>query len=71
MNMAGGGADVFSLFTSVAGKRYILERTDCLAPPSWNPVVSNIVGTGAYYQVRDPGGASPSQRFYRVKVVLP
>jgi subtilisin family serine protease len=64
------GADVFSLFASVIGKRYSLERTDWLSPPSWSPVVSNIVGTGAFYQVRDPGGASPSQRFYRVKVML-
>jgi hypothetical protein len=65
------GADVFGLFTSVVGKRYNLERTDWLAPPAWNPVVSNIVGTGAFCRVRDPGGTSPSQRFYRVQVVLP
>ncbi len=63
------GADVCGLFTTVVGKGYCLERTDGLAVPSWNPVVSNMVGTGAFYRVLDPGGASSSQRFYRVNVL--
>ena len=65
------GADVFSLFTSVVGKRYCLERAEGLPALSWNPIVSNLFGTGLYYQVRDPDGASFTQRFYRVKVVAP
>ena len=65
------GGEVVSLFTSVVGKRYSLERTGDLASPSWSAVATNLVGTGTYYQVRDPCGASAPQRFYRIKVMEP
>lgn len=65
------GSNVFSLFTSVVGKRYILEATENLSAPVWSPVASNLTGTGAFFQVTDPAGGAASQRFYRVKVLSP
>jgi serine protease AprX len=65
------GSNVFSLFTSVVGKRYVLEATDNLSAPAWSPVASNLTGTGAFFQVTDPAGGTASQRFYRVKVLSP
>jgi subtilisin family serine protease len=65
------GSDVLGLFTSVSGRTYRLEGTDNLVTPSWDPIGGNLVGTGNFYQARDPGGALSSQRFYRVKLVTP
>lgn len=65
------GIDVLSRFTTVTGKTYRLEGTDNLSLPSWSPIGNVMVGTGAFYQVSDPGGASLTQRFYRIKLVTP
>jgi subtilisin family serine protease len=65
------GTNVVSLFTTVVGRKYTFECVDTLSTTSWNPIASNMVGTGSLFQVNDPGGASSSQRFYRVKVQTP
>ena len=65
------GTNVFSLFKTVTGKTYCLERISDLLAPSWEPVASNLVGTGGLLQVCDPDGAYATQRFYRIRLVLP
>jgi hypothetical protein len=65
------GADVWSEFTSVAGRRYALERTPTLIPPSWETVASNLTGTGALFRVRDTNAPAAGAGFYRVNVQAP
>jgi hypothetical protein len=50
---------------SVAGKRYIIERSTSLYGPNWIPVSTNT-GTGNDMEFHDTGGGNV--RFYRVQV---
>jgi hypothetical protein len=68
--VARDGDDSVVNFVSAAGRRYQLERCDDLAGGTWSPAVTNVVGTGSAVEVRDAGGASPSERFYRVRSTL-
>jgi len=56
-------------FSTVSNKLYRLERTDDLAVTNWVSVTNNISGTGSPLQILDPGGASQTQRFYRVRLL--
>jgi hypothetical protein len=51
---------------SVAGKRYIIERSTSLYGPNWIPVSTNT-GTGTDMEFHDTGGGNV--RFYRVHVI--
>jgi Bacterial TSP3 repeat len=55
-------------FNSVAGKTYDVERTGDLGTRAWSTVATNIAGTGGAVQITDPGAASQSKSFYRVKL---
>jgi hypothetical protein len=50
---------------SVAGRRYIIERSTSLYGPNWIPVSTNT-GTGTDMEFHDTGGGNV--RFYRVQV---
>ena len=50
---------------TTAGKTYILEYTDSIAPPNWQPLPS-LTGDGTVKTVTDPV-ASSIQRYYRVR----
>lgn len=60
------GANFIISFASVSGKTYELDWTDDLVSGTWNPVATNIAGTGGIVQVTDPGATALPQRFYRV-----
>jgi sugar lactone lactonase YvrE len=51
---------------SVAGKRYLIERSSTLYGPNWIPVSTNT-GSGADMEFRDSIGGDV--RFYRVQVI--
>jgi sugar lactone lactonase YvrE len=53
-------------WASVAGKRYVIERSASLFGGDWIPV-STHTGTGGEMEFADPD-TSPSVRFYRVRV---
>ncbi|HEY6169837.1 MAG TPA: Calx-beta domain-containing protein, partial [Verrucomicrobiae bacterium] len=63
------GADAQVSFTSIAGKLYRVERSDDVAGGMWITVTNNVSGTGAIVMANDPGGASPAQRTYRVRLL--
>lgn len=52
---------------SIEGKKYILEASPALAGPQWNPVSSEILGTGGDMEYTDTQ-ADGRVRFYRVRV---
>jgi hypothetical protein len=52
-------------WTSTANFDYRLESTLSLISPAWEPVVTNLAGTGAMLKAADPRPLA-SQRFYRV-----
>jgi hypothetical protein len=65
------GADALIQFQSLTGRQYRVEWAPTLCPTStWNSVATNVNGTGASLEVRDPNAlATASQRFYRVSVL--
>ncbi|HUI06525.1 MAG TPA: PQQ-dependent sugar dehydrogenase [Verrucomicrobiae bacterium] len=67
-SIAAAGSNVTVDFDSVSGHTYRLERTDNLGPATWTPVVNNVAGTGSIVPVTDTGGASASNRFYRIRL---
>jgi hypothetical protein len=56
-------------FTSVAGNRYDLLRSDGLSAGGWAGVVTNLLGTGGVLQANDTNGGGQSSRFYRVRAL--
>ena len=58
--------------TVVAGKSYRLERKDALTDALWNSIsgVPDLTATSTgSAQITDPGGASTTKHFYRVRVL--
>jgi uncharacterized repeat protein (TIGR01451 family) len=62
------GDDGLVEFSSVAGRAYDVELTDGWPPVSWAPVLTNVPGTGANILVTNLGGASATNRIYRVRL---
>jgi glucose/arabinose dehydrogenase len=62
-------ADWHVAFPTVSNKLYRLERNSDLATTNWVTVTNNIAGTGNTLQILDPGAASQTQRFYRVRLL--
>jgi len=60
------GADIVFRFTTLQGSRYSVEKCDELGSGTWDPLTSNLVGTGAIVTVTDFGVAALPQRYYRV-----
>ena len=53
---------------SVTGRTYCVEHEPALAPPgSWQPLATNLAGSGTLLEWRDSAGAAAA-RFYRVGV---
>ncbi|MBI3874634.1 MAG: DUF1929 domain-containing protein [Verrucomicrobia bacterium] len=69
--MATVGGDRQVTFTTIAGSRYQLERTDGLVSVNnvWTVVGTAVTATGATTTVTDVGGAAQTKRFYRVHQV--
>ena len=62
--------EVTLVFSSVAGKIYRAESSATLDSDAvWNPVQSDIAGTGGNLPVTDTTAAGELRRFYRVAVV--
>jgi hypothetical protein len=56
-------------FTSVAGKRYAVERNVNMLNGSWEVLTNGIPGSGTVIQVIDPGAPGYSRAMYRVKLI--
>jgi len=64
------GTDVHTMYSSLLGKQYIVERKDVLDGTTWSIVQDSVPGTGGDVTVIDPGGAGQSARFYRVRLLF-
>ncbi len=64
--MVVSGNDCLVSFTTVVGKLYRLDRASLPSGDTWTTVANNVVGTGGTVQAADTGGASATNRFYRV-----
>jgi uncharacterized repeat protein (TIGR01451 family) len=62
------GEDGVIEFSSMAGRAYDVELTDGWPPVLWTPVLTNVPGTGASVLVTNLGGASATNRIYRVRL---
>jgi len=62
------GANLVVKFTTFLGESYDLLRADTLTVSAWNPIVTNIPGTGGTNQVIDTNAIGPFDRFYRVRL---
>ncbi|HUK83103.1 MAG TPA: hypothetical protein VLZ12_10795 [Verrucomicrobiae bacterium] len=64
------GSDIGITFTTASNLTDIVEYKDDLVNPGWSPL-TNVVGTGGITNVTDLGAAALTQRFYRVRLVVP
>ena len=67
---AGNGTDLTIQFTTVFGKRYVVERTTNLTAPAWSVVSMVLNGNGVPLTFTDPGAqtAGAVAYFYRVRI---
>jgi hypothetical protein len=63
------GTDIAVRFTSVAGKRYRLERTRDLLSGLWEVVADQVPGTGGPLEVTESGPPGDTSGFYRVVLI--
>jgi hypothetical protein len=59
------GKDIVLSLIAEVGQTYRVEGTDSLFPAAWSIVADYLPGNGSTAQVRDTGGATHTQRFYR------
>ncbi|MGA2137433.1 MAG: hypothetical protein ABSH14_01080 [Verrucomicrobiia bacterium] len=64
------GPDVGISFTTVSNFTHVVEFTGDLVSQGWAPLFS-FTGSGGLTNVTDPGVAVLTQRFYRVRLVVP
>ena len=64
------GNDSVISFTTLGNMAYDLQSAANLTSGVWSAVATNVPGTGGIIQLTDPGAASQSLRFYRVKLPL-
>jgi len=67
-SIAASGADVVISFTTSSNKLYDVQYNVDSTMPNWSAVVTNVAGTGGIVQATDPGAASLTNRFYRVRL---
>jgi hypothetical protein len=65
------GADVRIRFTTLTNKLYGVDYRNDLATGSWASLTNNVTGTGGIITITDPGAASRSRRFYRIRLTVP
>ena len=65
------GADVRIRFTTLTNKLYGVDYRNDLATGSWTSLTNNVTGTGGIITITDPGAASRSRRFYRIRLTVP
>jgi hypothetical protein len=63
------GPDIVVSFTSCTNKVYDLQFNDDLTTTNWGPIVTNIPGTATITSATDLGGASLTNRLYRVRLL--
>jgi hypothetical protein len=63
------GPDIVISFTTSSNRAYDAQYNDDLTISNWSAVVTNIPGTGAIVSTNDPGAASLTNRFYRIRLV--
>jgi hypothetical protein len=63
------GADTRVNFSSALDKNYNVESARTLQPPDWTSVTQNVAGTGSTILIVDPGAATNSASYYRVRLV--
>jgi hypothetical protein len=57
-------------FLSQFGESYRLEWSDTLQPDAWQPVSeSDVLGSGFVVELQAPLSSTPTQRFYRLRVL--
>jgi hypothetical protein len=57
-------------FTTVPKLMYILEYTSDLVAPAWTPLVG-FIGPGGNVVLTDFDATQQTQRFYRIKMIVP
>lgn len=62
------GGDVSLVFSSVAGKTYLIESRDSFLRGNWTLLTDQVIATGAMTTMTDFGAASVPQRVYRISV---
>jgi hypothetical protein len=70
ISVATVGSDVHVRFTTALNATYVFEYTGDLVTGSWIPLVG-FTGPGDDVIVTDPAAALQTQRFYRVRLVVP
>ena len=55
-------------FTTTAGCRYQLERSDRLQPDAWTNVGSSIAGNGSIMTLTDEKVTNVNSQFYRIRI---
>ncbi|HXI84031.1 MAG TPA: hypothetical protein VNL17_08080 [Verrucomicrobiae bacterium] len=68
-SIVANGPDIVISFTTCSNKTYDAQYNDDLTTSNWSGVATNIPGTGAIVSTNDPGAASLTNRFYRVRLV--
>jgi hypothetical protein len=62
------GADTRVSFPSALDKNYNVERAGILQPPDWSSLTQNVAGTGGSIEIIEPGGATNSAGYYRIRL---
>ena len=65
------GGNVLLSFTTVSEVHYAIESRDSLTTGSWNPVMTDIPGSGGVVTVSNFDTATAPARFYRVRLTGP
>jgi hypothetical protein len=55
-------------FTTFLGESYDVLQAGSLAGSTWVIIATNLPGNGGVIQCSDTNNASPSNRFYRVRI---
>jgi hypothetical protein len=65
---AGAGGNQFTLsWQTAVGQSYQIEYKDSLTAPTWTPLGSPVMGTGAFMSITNDITLS-TQRFFRIRV---
>jgi hypothetical protein len=56
-NMANNSQDFVLYWPTVAGQKYIVEKSIAIAPPQWTAISTNI-GTGTFMEIHDNAGST-------------
>jgi uncharacterized repeat protein (TIGR01451 family) len=68
LNVVIAGADAQVNFNSLAGRTYLVEKSNDLSIGSWSVLASDVAGTGNTIVIPDPNAVSSGRRLYRVTV---